>query len=41
MSLMRRGTEITDAAMAMAPESKTMDEIERDLLNPKTPLHEA
>ena len=41
MSLMRRGTEITDAAMAMVPESKTMAEIERDLLNPKTPLHEA
>ena len=41
MALQTQGPVLTQEAAARAPETKTMAEIERDLANPNTPLHEA
>ena len=41
VALQTQGPVLTQEAAARAPETKTMAEIERDLANPNTPLHEA
>lgn len=41
LTLQRRGPEITQEAAARGPETKTLEQVERELLNPTTPLHEA